>query len=100
MDHSWAEAKSMRVLTMYGRLMDGRTIKKKELADEFGVTQRSIQRDLESLRDFLSDERMGREIVYDPKDRGYRLSHAVPKGLSNSEILAVCKILLESRSMT
>jgi len=100
MDQSWAEAKSMRVLTMYGRLMDGKIIKKRELADEFGVTQRSIQRDLESLRDFLSEERMGREILYDPRERGYRLSHAAPRGLSNSEILAVCKILLESRSMT
>ena len=48
---------------------------------------------------FLSDEMMGREVVYDAKAKGYRLDTACPKGLSNSEILAVCKILLESRSM-
>ncbi len=94
MDQSWAEAKSMRVLTMYGRLMDGEVIRKRDLADEFGVTPRSIQRDLESLRTFLSDEMKGRELLYDSRERGYRLSHAVPKGLTNSEILAVCKILL------
>lgn len=99
MENSWAEAKSMRLLAMYGRLMDGKTIRKKDLAAEFGVTQRSVQRDLESLRIFFADEMMGREIIYDSRKRGYRLSHAVPKGLSNSEILAVCKILLESRSM-
>lgn len=99
MDSSWAEAKSMRLLTMYGRLMDGKTIRKKDLADEFGVTQRSVQRDLESLRVFFADEMMGREILYDPKERGYKLAHSSPNGLSNSEILAVCKILLESRSM-
>lgn len=99
MENSWAEAKSMRLLTMYGRLMDGRIIKKKDLAAEFGITQRSVQRDLESLRVFFAEEMMGREILYDSRERGYRLAHAVPKGLTNSEILAVCKILLESRSM-
>lgn len=99
MDNNWAEAKSMRLLAMYGHLMDGKTLRKKDLAAEFGVTQRSIQRDLETLRVFFADEMMGREIIYDSRERGYRLSHAVPKGLSNSEILAVCKILLEGRSM-
>lgn len=99
MDNSWAEAKSMRLLAMYGRLLDGRIIKKKDLAVEFGVTERSIQRDLEALRVFFADEMMGREIIYDSRKRGYRLAQAAPKGLSNSEILAVCKILLESRSM-
>lgn len=99
MENSWAEAKSMRLLTIYGRLMDGKILKKKDLAAEFGITQRSVQRDLESLRVFFAEEMMGREILYDSRERGYRLTHAVPKGLTNSEILAVCKILLESRSM-
>lgn len=98
MDSS-SELKSMRLLTMYGRLLDGKIIRKKDLAAEFGITQRSVQRDMENLRVFFAEEMMGREILYDTKQRGYRLSHAVPKGLSNSETLAVCKILLESRSM-
>lgn len=99
MDKSWSEDKPQRLLTMYGRLLDGKIIRKKDLAEEFGITQRSVQRDLESLRVFFAEEMKGREILYDSHERGYRLSHAVPKGLSNSEILAVCKILLESRSM-
>lgn len=93
------EAKSTRLLSMYVRLLDGIVLRKSELAQEFGVTQRSVQRDLESLRLFLAEEMLGREIVYDSRVRGYRLVQASPKGLSNSEILAVCKILLESRSM-
>ena len=94
-----AEAKSMRLLMIYARLVDGEVLKKSNLAAEFGVTQRSIQRDIESLRVFLSDEMMGREVVYDTKSKGYILDAASPTGLTNSEILAVCKILLESRSM-
>ena len=94
-----AEAKSMRLLTIYTRLFDGQTLKKSELAQEFGITQRSVQRDMESLRVFLAEEMLGREIIYDTKARGYRLVSAAANALSKSEILAVCKILLESRSM-
>lgn len=94
-----SEAKSARLLTIYARLLSGRTLQKAELAAEFGVTQRSIQRDLESLRCFLMEQELPQDVLYDRTQRGYRLTHAQPKGLTNSEILAVCKILLESRSM-
>ena len=96
---AYSEAKSMRLLTMYSRLLDGKSLKKRELAEEFGIAERSVQRDMESLRIFFAEEMLGRELLYDPRERCYRLSHASQKGLTNSEILAVCKILLESRSM-
>lgn len=92
-------AKSTRMLSIYARLMSGRILKKGELANEFGVTERSIQRDVESLRCFLADERLEYEVIYDRQVKGYRIVDLFPKGLTNSEILAVCKILLESRSM-
>jgi len=63
MDSS-SELKSMRLLTMYGRLLDGKIIRKKDLAAEFGITQRSVQRDMETLRIFFAEEMMGREILY------------------------------------
>lgn len=93
------EAKSTRLLSMYVRLLNGAVLRKKDLAQEFGVSLRGVQRDMESLRIFFAEEMMGRELVYDTRERGYRLSHTAPRGLSNSEILAVCKILQESRSM-
>ena len=42
---------------------------------------------------------LGQDVVYDRAAGGYRLTKTQPKGLTNGEILAVCKILLESRSM-
>lgn len=95
----FSELKSARLLSIYARLLNGRVLKKALLAQEFGVTALSIQRDLESLRSFLSNEMLPQDVVYDRAAGGYRLTHARPVGLSNSEILAVCKILLESRSM-
>lgn len=94
------EPKSARLLSIYARFLSGQTLNKAALADEYGVTERSIQRDMESLRCFLAEQYLSQDIVYDRRERGYRLVNSIPKGLTNSEILAVCKILLESRSMT
>ncbi len=94
-----SEAKSARLLSIYARFLSGQILRKTDLAAEYGVTQRSIQRDMESLRCFLAEQQLSQDIVFDRRARGYRLTNLVPKGLTNSELLAVCKILLESRSM-
>lgn len=93
------EAKSSRLLVIYSRLVNGETISKAELSEQYHVSERSIQRDMESLRCFIANQSLAQDIIYDYKLRGYRLVNNLPKGLNNSEVLAVCKILLESRSM-
>lgn len=94
-----SEAKSARLLTIYTRLANGESLGKGELAERYHISERSIQRDMESLRCFLAEQSLAQEILFDYRTRAYRLVNRVPRGLSNSEILAVCKILLESRSM-
>lgn len=96
---SFSEAKSARLLSLYARFLSGQVLNKAELAAQFGVTERSIQRDIESLRCFLAEQGLAQDILYDRPLRGYRLTKNISKTLTNSEILAVCKILLESRSM-
>lgn len=94
-----AGIKSARLLEMYSRFTQGDVLNKAELARTFHVTGKSIQRDIEALRCFFAEHHLNQDVVYDGKQKGYRLINTVPKGLSNSEILAVCKILLESRSL-
>lgn len=98
MDHSGA-LKSDRLLRIYLELERGVILGKKELAQKFHVTERSIQRDISALRCFLAEQNRQQDIIYDKRARGYCLIDREPCALSNSEILAVCKILLESRSM-
>ncbi len=88
-----------RVLHIYFRLTQGEILGKQELAQQFHVTERSIQRDLSALRCFLIEQNIGQEIVYDKATHAYCIHNTALTTLSNSEILAVCKILLESRSM-
>lgn len=91
--------KSDRLLKMYSRLVNGEILNKYKLAEEYHVNQRSIQRDIESLRCFLSEQEVGQDIVYDRKQKGFKLISTIHHGLTNNEILAVCKILLDSRSL-
>ena len=91
--------KTDRILKIYSQLVNGDKLHKKELAQQFHVTERSIQRDMEALRCFFAEEGLQQDIIYDRAARGYRLESPSRALLNNSEILAVCKILLESRSM-
>lgn len=46
--------KSDRLLQIYSRLVNGEVLSKKEMADKFHITERSVQRDVEALRCFFS----------------------------------------------
>lgn len=91
--------KGMRLLYLYQELAEGRGIQKQEAAARFGVNERSIQRDIEDLRNFLAEQSPPAEIRYIAKDRRYYLISDEQGFLTCGEALAVSKILLESRSM-
>lgn len=44
--------KTSRILYIYSMLLHGQVLKKNELAQDIGVNVKSIQRDLEDIRDF------------------------------------------------
>ena len=91
--------KNTRILELHSLLMRGEYLRKKELAQHFGVTEKSIQRDIEDLRDFYTRSGEQKALVYDGRERAYMLRADKAQALTNSEVLAVAKILLESRSM-
>ena len=96
--------KVVRILQIYTKLADGDVVRKSEEARYYGVNERSIQRDIDDIRNFLDadSERTGNvnSIVYDRQSRGYRLETLYKLKLRNSEVLALCKILLDSRAFT
>ena len=96
--------KTTRVLELYQDFLSGKLINKQQAAEQYHVNVRSIQRDIDSIRDFLSEqcakEGIVRKIEYDKKENGYRLVTQEIEQLSKGEVLALCKILLESRAFT
>lgn len=92
-----------RVLEIYSRLLSGEIIRKQDLADGYGVTPRSIQRDIDAIRDFYAN-RMDRhgeltEVQYDRIAKGFHIVSAKTITLTNAELFAAAKIILESRSL-
>lgn len=93
-----------RVLGIYTRLMNGYLVNKTEESVNYGVNERSIQRDIDDIRNYLEadGERIGciNSVIYDRIGKGYRLEQIYKMKFSNSEVLALCKILLDSRAFT
>ena len=96
-------SKHNRVLELYNRLLSGEILNKNNLALEYGVNPRSIQRDIDDIRGFFSNRMISgselAEVRYDRSARGYRLINLKTTTLTNAELFAVTKILFESRSL-
>ncbi len=96
--------KITRILGIYSKLMNGQIIHKSVEALNYGVNERSIQRDIDDIRNYLEQEAVEQgvfnQVLYDREKKGYRLDQIYKLKLTNAEILAVSKILLDSRSLT
>ncbi|WP_310603231.1 helix-turn-helix transcriptional regulator [Anaerosporobacter sp.] len=96
--------KAERILGIYTKLMNGMIVNKAEEANNYKVNERSIQRDIDDIRNYL-DLGIGRDgiinsLIYDRVKKGYRLEQIYKQKFTNPEILAICKILLDSRAFT
>lgn len=87
-----------RLLTVFLRLQSGAHLSKLQLADEFGVNEKTIQRDFSLLGHFLESQPIvAAELAYDAK---YHTRYLKGKSLFNKkDILIISKILLENRSL-
>ncbi|MEE1484400.1 MAG: WYL domain-containing protein [Anaerobutyricum hallii] len=94
--------KIQRILGIYTKLMDGKTVNKQEIAARYNVHPRSIQRDIKDITDFLERDELNtgvfNSVIYDKNADGYRLQYENIYKLSPQQILAICKILLDSRA--
>lgn len=93
-----------RVLGIYSKLMSGTIVNKTEEANNYGVNERSIQRDIDDIRNYLDqkgvEDGIINSVIYDRTAKGFHLEKIYDLKFSNPEILAICKILLDSRAFT
>lgn len=90
--------KTDRVLDLFFRAMKGESLSVQQLAYEYGVTTRSISRDITSLKLFLAEhaDSLGyAELVFDGQDRTYHLD--MDDFITNQELLAIVKVLIGAR---
>lgn len=93
-----------RVLGLYTKLINGAVVNKAEEANNYKVNERSIQRDIDDIRNYMdlrgASDGIINSVVYDRQAKGYRLEQIYKLKFTNPEILAICKILLDSRAFT
>lgn len=93
--------KAVRILSLYERLCQGEVINRHNLAEEFGVDPKTIFRDLDELRHYFASqytvESQG-SIEYNRLLGGHVLQRDTSSWLTEQEVLALTKVLLESRA--
>ncbi len=94
------ELKVDRVMELFLRAIKGESLSVQGLANEYNVSTRSITRDINNLKAFLSEHTdiIGyTELEYSSSDHCYTLK--MENLLTNKELLAVTKILIGSRAL-
>lgn len=95
------DIKVNRVLDIYSKLMCGEILNKKDMAQLYNVNEKTIQRDIDDIRNFFYEnkESMGlKEIVYKRDKKGYCIKNNDIDVITKEDILVIMKILLESRA--
>lgn len=89
-----------RILAIYNNLIEGAGLNVKSAAKHFDVSTKTIKRDIDDIRNFLSEKSAtdgnAKEVIYDRANDNYRLIGC--DKLNSKEIFALCKIVLESRA--
>lgn len=89
-------ASAFRLLELHNRINQGKSLEKADLLETFCIDSKTFQRDINKLRDYYREKGLG-DIIYDRKENCYRLDKNA-KHLTEKEIFAICKILIESRA--
>ena len=93
------EIKTSRIMELFFRAIKGEALSVRKLADEYNVSPRSITRDINDLKAFLSDHSdiLGyAELIYSSSSHCYTLN--MDSFLTNKELVAISKILIGSRA--
>ena len=93
--------KQDRVLEIFFRALRGEDITVSSLANEYGVSTKSISRNISDLKAFLADHRElvgNTELEYSHADKCYRLY--MDEFLSNKELFALVEVIIGSRAFS
>ena len=90
-----------RVLEIFFRALRGEDIIVSELANEYGVSTKSISRNISDLKAFLADHRElvgNTELEYSHQDKCYRLY--MDEFLTNKELFALVEVMIGARAFS
>ncbi|WP_378956005.1 helix-turn-helix transcriptional regulator [Pelosinus sp. sgz500959] len=97
------EEKTIRVLDFFERLHKGDIVSKTLEAERYGMTTKTVQRDIQTINKYLlkmygADSSCN--VKYSKPHNGYRMERQKHSWLTGEEILSIAKVLLESRAFS
>lgn len=94
-------SKTFRILDMYERFNKGEHRKKQFFAEKYSVDEKTVQRDINELKSYLEkDEKNKRTIIYNRLEKKYEMINTTGFKFADKDILALSKIILESRAFS
>ncbi len=66
--------KATRVLILFYDLIQGKSVNKHAFIEKYELNERSFERDIKTLRNFLMEMHIASEIVFDRRENTYYLS--------------------------
>ncbi len=93
--------KMIRLLSFFERFSRGEVLFKKVKAERFGVDEKTIQRDLADLREFIHQFQQAgiHGLTYDHSVQGYRFQRDEQSWLTSPDILFLLELVLGSRCL-
>lgn len=93
--------KQERILELFFRGLRGEALYVRKLADEYGISTKTVSRTISDLKSFLADHRdlVGNtELMYSSQERCYRLH--MDEFLTNQELFALVEVMIGSRAFS
>ena len=102
MNKSKEIAQTTRLLAMYRMLLGGESLCKKELAARYAISEKSIQRDIECLRNFIAEtEADGVRLIYTRRKNRYILDRpGFPNGDECDTACAIVAVLRDTPELS
>lgn len=93
--------KQERLLEIFFRCLRGESLSVQKLADEYGLSTKSISRNINDLKAFLADHRElvgNTELVYSSQERSYHLY--MDEFLTNKELFSLIEVMIGARAFS
>lgn len=93
--------KQERILSIFFRALRGEELFVRQLADEYGISSKSVTRDINDIKAFFADQRElagNVELVYSYQRKCYYLS--MDDFLSSRELFALVEVIIGSRAFS
>lgn len=89
-------------LYIYSKLQQGKVLEKQQVLKDFEINERTFYRYMKVIKEFVENpvgDLIGEAVVWDRKKGGYLLKGKSENSLNEKEVLAISKVMLESRGL-